>query len=194
MTKILTKLTLTSFNPKQSAGFPGGNNEMFLGRLIGAATGVKEALLADQVTKTYGVKGSFAATYIDRTDKDGVVHEREDEQAGSLFLPESYMDPILSLFEDTYKTDEAGNILKDDKGNDIIERKGARGVDIAYDVFVVKADNPAGYSWSLRPLLAPSQSDPLAAIMARIPAFTKTGELPAPETKPALEAPKGKGK
>lgn len=184
MTKALTKITLTNFNPKRLFSAIEADKavqEMYLGRLIGNANGVKNALAQDGVTPMYGAKGSFAATYTGMEksgakDAEGkeLFQQREDEQSGVLFLPEAFMGPMLDLFED--ETD----------GNGLVTREAVKSIDVAYDVFVIKAENPAGYSWSLRPLIQPTASDPLAAIRLRLPAFNMTGALPAPETQAAI--------
>jgi hypothetical protein len=162
MTKILTKLTLTNFNPKLFFGQPEGTQELYLGRLIGTGNGVKNAVAQDGVTPMYGLKGTFGAEY--STD-------REAESSGVLFLPEAYMGPMLDLFED--KTNASGEV----------EREAVKSLDFAYDVFVIKAANPAGYSWSLRPLLEVAASDPLEAIRARIAAPVQKLALAAPDAK-----------
>lgn len=169
MTKVLTKLTLTNFNPKLFFAQPEGTQELLLGRIVGTANGVKNALAQDGVTPMYGLKGSFGAEY--------TAEGKEDEASGVCFLPEAYMGPMLSLFED--ETD----------GNGEVTRAAVKSLDFAYDVFVIKANNPAGYSWSLRPLIEASASDPLAAIRARIgaplPKLAIAAPAPATGDKPA---------
>lgn len=162
MTKQLTKLTLTNFNPKVFFAQPEGTNEFLLGRLVGSGNGVKNAVAQDGVTPMYGMKGDFGMEFTDAN--------REDERSGVLFLPEAFMSPMLDQLEDT--TDEAtGEVIK-----------GAKSIDFAFDVFVIKAANPAGYSWSLRPLLETSASDPLAAVKLRIAAPLAKLAIAAPVT------------
>lgn len=184
MTKALTKITLTNFNPKRlfaAIDADKSTQELYLGRLIGNANGVKNALAQDGVTPMFGAKGMFAATYTgmektgEKDDKGAdIMRQREDEQSGVLFLPEAYMGPMLDLFED--EVNEDGEVT----------REKVKSIDVAYDVFVIKAENPAGYSWSLRPLFAPSAADPLEAIRLRLPQFNMTGSLPAPATQAAI--------
>ncbi len=183
MTKMLTKLTLTNFNPKLFFGVIAAAEaakqpapvEFLLGRLVGTGNGVKNAVAQDGVTPMYGLKGTFGAEY--------TAEGREDETSGVLFLPEAYMGPMLDMFED--KTDAAG----------VVTSEAVKSLDFAFDIFVIKANNPAGYSWSLRPLLEASASDPLAAIRARIGSALPKLALAAPApaaaqiAAPVAEAP-----
>jgi len=168
MTKMLTKITLTNFNPKlffaavaaAAAAKQPEPQELLLGRLVGTGNGIKNAVAQDGVTPMYGLKGTFGAEY--------TAEGREDESSGVLFLPEAYMGPMLDMFED--KTD----------ANGVVIREAVKSLDFAFDIFVIKANNPAGYSWSIRPLLEAAASDPLAAIRARIAAPLPKLSLAAP--------------
>lgn len=60
-------------------------------------------------------------------------------------------------------------------------------VSFGFDIKVFKAQNAAGLSYELVPLIAPSENDPLKAVRDAV-----SKALPAPETKP--EAGKGKSK
>jgi hypothetical protein len=61
-------------------------------------------------------------------------------------------------------------------------------VRFAFEVAVIRAANPAGYSWVYSPLLAASAHNPLDAIKAEVAA------LAVPKPAPALEAPASKKK
>jgi hypothetical protein len=53
-------------------------------------------------------------------------------------------------------------------GNDLfaLPRQG-EAIEFAFEIGVTRAENPAGYEWTMRPLVEPSQADPLAALAKR---------------------------
>lgn len=206
MTKLATKISLSNFAPKSYLAimYPADPNvqgpaAITLGTVLGTASGIKNAFGADGVTPVFGAKGDFALDFAPAPD--GTTPESVG--SGVLYLPEAFMDPILSKFEDTYKTGPDGVVLKDDKGKEIIDVPGARAVDIAYQVAIVKAGNAAKYSWQLTPLLNQA-NDPIAAVRMAIAKnreeqaqleASKAQAVEASKAQAALEAPaKTKGK
>lgn len=175
MTMFQTKLSLSAFNPKLMLGklYPDGAPpmpELLLGNIIGIANGIKKGTAADGVTPTQGLMGNFEVEFIEQKGKDGKT--LENVASGVAYLPEAFMDPIIHLLAG--EVNAQGEVIKDPVSS----------VQFAYGVYIIPANNPAKYSWQLRPLLDASANDPLAAMKSQLKA------LPAPTPEP--EAVKGK--
>ena len=123
-----------------------------VGRVIGVAARVHSSSVEDRETGEIKVikslGGSFKMIPLDET--------KNITTSAKLGLPAHIIQPII----------------------DALESDNTAIVEIALDVGVEAAKNPAGYSWYGVPLMDASASDPLAALEARI-----SGKL-------ALEAPK----
>lgn len=131
---------------------PEGQDKFMLGTIVGIADRIKLAKLPDGVTTTEGLKGTFEAVPADPA-KDTV-------RSGVCFLGEAFQADILAL-------------LKQEDGPD--------SVSFAYEVWVVKAKNPAGYQWALAPLMKAEEADPLAAMRALLKKPEETAKLAAPK-------------
>ena len=83
------------------------------------------------------------------------------------------MNPILTLLRD--EVDGEGAVVRD----------AVSSVRLAYTVSIIKADNPAGYSWKLQPLIEAAANDPLSELRSLLPA-------PAPKAAAIADGTKGK--
>lgn len=73
-------------------------------------------------------------------------------------------------------------------GTDLFELpREKKPVEFAFVMGVNRAENPAGYEWTMTPLVAPTENDPLAALAAKVGAEALAAPAAAPA---ALEAPK----
>lgn len=150
-TTIKSKLVFKDLGePALVKTLPEGQTKLMLGTIIGIADGIKIAKGPDGVSAFEGLKGTFEGVPADPT-KDTV-------RSGVTFLGDAFQADIVALL----KSDDA-----------------PESVSFAYEVWVVKAANPAGYSWALAPKMKATEADPLSAMRA----------LVAREEKPALEAP-----
>jgi len=155
MTKLVTKVSLTTFAPKAYAGqmaVANGPTSIALGVIVGIANKIVTGKQADGVTTYEGMGGNFEVNF---------ATGEEQVRAGKCFLPESFMDPILDLLRVP--------VFEDGKAG----KPKAESVQFAYKVAIIKAANPAGYSWELTPLMDADEADPLAALrtsaMAALP-------------------------
>lgn len=160
---LLSKVSLANFKPKQILALPEETRELSLGHIVGIASGIKVGKQADGVTPYEGMKGDFKI----------VRPDGSEERSGVCFLPDAFMSPILGMLRD--ETDADGEVV----------REAVKSVQLGFEVLVIRADNPAGYSWKLKPLLQPAQNDPLAELSKLIP---------APTPAPAIEDKSAKGK
>lgn len=152
MTNLLSKVSLSTFKPKALLALPEETRELHLGTIVGIATGIKKGKMPDGVTPYEGLAGNFEVVYADAS--------KEHDASGVCYLPDAFMNPILALLKD--ETNADGEVI----------REAASSVQLAFNVSVVRADNPAGYSWKLKPLIEASQNDPLAKLRELIPAPT----------------------
>lgn len=143
MTELLSKITLTSFNPKFYAAVLASAGEAYVGTLVGVADKVVKSKGPDGVSEFYGLGGTFAAKIGDK-----------EIRSGKLFMPDAFIDPIISLFEP--ELNDKGEVVK----------PGVDSVQLGYHVKLIKADNPAGYSWSLTPIIEAKENDPLSELLA----------------------------
>lgn len=126
---------------------------LMLGTIMGQADGIKIAKGADGMTEFKGLKGTFEGIPTDP--------ERDTVRSGVAFLGDAFQSDIIALLESEDRPEL---------------------VAFAFEVYAVKAKNPAGYSWALKPLLTAKATDPLAELKAAI----------AAESKPAIAAPEKK--
>lgn len=139
-----SKLTLTTFKPKRIAAEKDETHKLFLGTLIGKATGVVQRIMPNE-EKFTGLAGMFEAH---------VSNEDEPVRAGLLFMPDSFMVELIDALSDEVDS-KSGEVL----------RPAANSVSIAYKVYCIRDGNPQGYSWQLEAILDPSveaPTDPLA--------------------------------
>lgn len=169
MLKQVSKVTLTSFDPKRALGNGfGTKGVVILGALVGHATGEvrRKSPAGDQ--EFTGLSGSFE---VHRKMLDGTLDEENSSASGVCFIPEAFQNPILDALAD--KVD----------GNGKVTQPGADAVNFAFEVGIQKAGNAAGYEWVLQPLVeaAPDQHDPLAELRKALPAVYTQKALAAPE-------------
>lgn len=116
-----------------------GENKLLLGTIMGIARDIKISKAADGMTEFKGLKGEFEAVPADA--------ERPTVKSGVTFLGDAFQADIVAMLE---------------------AEDGPESVAFAFEVYAVKAKNPAGYSWALAPLLKAEASDPLAALRAEV--------------------------
>ena len=144
-------------DPRLIATLPENQNKLVLGSIIGSATDIITRT-SDQGEVLTGLRGSFEAMPMD--EKKDVV------RADTLWLQSSATKMITDVLMDA-----EGNIA-------------SGGVKFGFEVAVVKATNPLGYTWSLQPMIKPAADDPLNTLRAQL---LSGSVVPAA---PALEKPK----
>lgn len=142
--------------PKKIVNLPETEKQMLLGTIIGTADGIKISKAADGMTEHKGLRGMFEATPADP--------EKDIVRSGVAFIGEAFQADIVKMLED---------------------ENGPESVSFAFEVYVVRATNAAGYSWAYRPLLKAEEADPLAALRSKIASQNAA---------PLLEAPVGNAK
>lgn len=119
-------------------------NKVVVGRIIGYAVGVSHSTVEDRMTGEVkdirSLVGSFKAIPTDL--------KRACTSAAKLGLPEHMTAPILNYFEPPGTERSKGGVT-------------GEMVQVAFDIGVERAKNPAGYSWYAIPLLAPGERDPI---------------------------------
>lgn len=159
-------LTIKAFgNGKLGAVLANVGDKVLIGSIAGIASGVKHGKLPDGVTPTIGITGDF----------EGVPAEagKDTIRSGVCYLPEGLMNPIIAAL-----TDEVGPDGK-------VTKEGAKSVLFAYEIYSVKASNPAGFNWEFLSAMPVAENDPLAELRAKL-AEKKQAQLAAPE--PAAKA------
>jgi len=159
---MISKITLTNFNPKRILGLPETTKELLLGAIIGIATGIKEGK-DPQGNVFTGLKGDFEATFTEEG--------KNPVRSGVCFMPDAFQEPLVNLLSD--EVDANGQVT----------REAAKSAMYGYEVFVIRANNAAGYSWQLRPVTPPSENDPLSELRKLIPAAATAPQIEAPKTK-----------
>lgn len=169
-TQMLTKLVLKNVgDPKKArANMPDNVNQVVLGTVYGIATSVKHGKMPDQLSTYTCLKGNFEGIPADAS--------RDIIRAGILFLPESFQAPIEEMLEGV------------GDGNGGWEKEPVASVMLAYEVSVIRATNAQEYSWAVKPLTAPAESDPLMILRQNIPAVA--AQLAAPAAQAQIAAPK----
>lgn len=173
----VSKLTLSTFQPKRIGGEDSSVTSVVLGYLFGRGTGIVEAKAPDGAEIFYGMSGDFEARIISTRDQDpNNLIVTEVIRSGKAFISSPFGDRFINALSD--KTDE--------KTGEVIEQ-GASAVEFAYSVGVRRAGNPNGYEWFLTPLIEmKAENDPLAALKRLAP--SNISGLAQ------LEAPKAEGK
>jgi hypothetical protein len=158
MTKMLGKITLTTFNPKKILALGEETRELLLGAIVGIANDVKVG--ADpQGNQFEGLKGDFEAQ---------VIGAEEEIRSGVCFMPDAFQGPIIAQLSDEVDA------------NGVVTREAVKSVAFGFQVFVIRAANAAGYSWQLRPVMAPSANDPLAELRKLVPPMPALAAIAAP--------------
>lgn len=133
---IISKLNNANYEPKRIHGLPSDQREMKLGLLVGAASGHFNTTNPVTGEVYEGIKGQFEYTDFDET--------RPVLISGKMFLPNGV----------------------DEMVNEALKSSEGAAVQFAFEVSVFRADNPAGYSWKLTPLMEATVNDPLAELRA----------------------------
>ena len=147
---LKSKITLTNFRPARLLALPEDVFRLNLGTLVGRATGVVQRKSPEGEQVFEGLGGMFMA----QVDKD------EPIRSGVLFMPDSFIQPLIVMLSDEV-----------DKDTGEVKRKGADAVEFAYNVWAVRAKNAAGREWELEAIMDPKAEepvDPLAALTARL--------------------------
>ena len=157
-TVVKSKIVLKDAGAPAKVADVKDSDNLLLGTIIGSADGIKIAKGADQMTEFKGLKGTFECIPVDP--------ERNTVRSGVLFLGEAFQADIVGLLEG--------------------ENPPSR-VDFGFEVYSVKAKNPAGYSWALKPLIkAEAATDPLELIKKQIAAQNPAAaQIAAPTAKAA---------
>lgn len=155
MTKLLGKITLTTFNPKRFLAEPETVNEMLLGAIVGIANGIKTGN-DPQGNEFVGLKGDFEAQ---------IVGADEETRSGVCFMPDAFQGPIINMLSD--EVNAQGEVT----------REAEKSVAFGFQVYVIRAKNAAGYSWQLRPVTAPAANDPLAELRKLVPTLPKVAAI-----------------
>jgi len=173
-TTVLSKIVLKSLGSPAAALSDENINQAKLGVIMGRATGIKTSKAADQMTIFKGLAGSFEAIPADE--------KRDITRSGVCFLGNAFDGDMIAAFE---AEDAEGNSTAPDA------------INFAFEIWVQRAKNAAGYSWALKPLIkeAVAESDPLAEIRKQIAGAVTSApaapqlEAPAPTTPEATPAP-----
>lgn len=151
-----TKITLKDIGePSKVKTLPADQNKFVLGTLVGIATKFVERENATKTEKFEGLGGSFRV--IPAADSG-----TEPLESGVLFIPEAFHNMISENLRQAQVNDEGASL------------------NFAFEVASIRANNPAGYSWELTPLIESTAENPIDKLMALIPA------LAAPEHREQL--------
>lgn len=138
-----TKLTLKDIG-EPSRVKSSAEKALYLGRLVGVAAKFVERKSADGMEVFEGLAGNFR---IVPDDPNFPTLE-----SGVLFIPDAFHNMCAGNLRDAQKTDPAATVT------------------FAFDVAAVKANNPAGYSWSFLPVIEnPNAKNPLDDILKALP-------------------------
>lgn len=100
--------------------------EMMLGTLYGMAEGFVERTAPDGSGQKFeGLKGAFRAIPADPN--------KEPEESGILFIPDAFYNGVSDLLRSQQKTDPSARL------------------NFIFEVYVIRANNPQGYSWKFVP-------------------------------------------
>lgn len=130
---------------------PEGQTKILLGTIVGIADGIKVSKGADGITEFRGLKGTFEGVPADP--------KRDTVKSGVAFLGDAFQADIIALLD---------------------EKDGPESVSFAYEVWVVKAPNAAGYSWALAPKMPAAANDPLSE-MRKLVTQAPAPAIAAPE-------------
>ncbi len=169
-----SKVTLTTFAPKQHGHAPYQRAPPAPGILVGAATRPFNKTDTRTGEIYHGLRGNFRA-YVgnapdDKTPYTGIgpdplafmqAASTDAISSGVLYLPDAFQGPLEMASK------EAGD---------------GSVVNFAYKISVEKAENAAGYSWLLTDMIPAEKADPLAGIIG---AAAPVAAIEGPKEKPA---------
>lgn len=139
----LSKLTLKDMGePQIIKTLPETTREMLLGTLYGKASDFVKRTLPDGSNEMEGLRGNFRVIPI---DVHGEVQDSKGRESAILFIPEAFHNAIADQLRSAKGLDSAGVQIPGrplDPGAEIM---------FIYDVTVIRAKNPQGYSWMFKP-------------------------------------------
>lgn len=178
-TEIVGKLAPAALGVPQAALADESVNKATMGKIIGQITGMVRRTKKDEMTgetsKLRGFRGSFLAIPADS--------KRPEKRSSILYMPEGLAGGLLDRFD---QADQDGELIT---------------ANLAIELFVERAKNPAGYSWGGRSLLPDDgvNDDPVAAVMKLAGLSTpaaaiadKSGEDEVAQTSPDTAKAKAK--
>jgi hypothetical protein len=176
-TEIVGKLSPAALGVPQAALSDDTVNKATMGQIFGQITGIVRRTKKDDVTgetqKLRGFRGSFIAIPNDT--------KRPEKRSSVLYLPEGLAGGLLDRFD---AADSDGEVIS---------------ANVALELFVERAKNPAGYSWGGRSMLPDDgvNEDPAAEVM-RLAGVAPRAAIAAPsgdgESVPAASDAKVKAK
>lgn len=156
-TTLIKALTSKAMSPKRILGMPEDVKRVVLGTVFGIAMDGRKQTL-DNGDELRGLGGQFVFASEDEAAAKSV-------RAGIFWPPEGFLNDILAIMEKP-KSDRP----------DFVE--------FAFKFGVMRADNPAGYSYFAEPLVEAAESDPLSVLQSKL---VQQGALAAPTTVAAIE-------
>jgi hypothetical protein len=131
-----TKLVLKDLGePAIIKTLPENIRTVLLGTLGGIANGLVERKSPDGLEKFEGLAGSFRSIPADP--------ERDELESGVLFIPDAFHNLIAAPLREMLSKDPNSNLR------------------FVFEINVIRANNPAGYSWEFKPKIEASAVNPL---------------------------------
>jgi hypothetical protein len=155
-----TKLVLKDLGePAIIKTLPDNIRLVMLGTLGGIATGFVERKSPDGLEKYEGLAGQFRSVPSDP--------ERDELESGVLFIPDAFHSMIAKPLRDLLSRDPNAQLR------------------FMFEINVIRANNPAGYSWEFKPKIDAEGKNPLDEL------FTELGGVKVVSGKRilAIEAP-----
>lgn len=148
-TSIVGKVAVAQFQPKRVGALGDKFTRVQVGTFIGRATDILVRTLPD-TSVVEGLKGDFELSRcnIETGEVEAVF------RSGVAYLPPGVDEMIKGPVSE-----------RDANGKRVNES-----VAFAFNVFLMKAANPAGYSWEFVPVVQQVNDDPLAALRGQIAA------------------------
>lgn len=141
-----TKLALKDMGePSIIKTLPENIRQHRLGGLFGIATGFVSRTNPKDGTVMEGLAGAFRVVPSDE--------KRETLESGILFIPDAFHNGIAMRLREMQKTDTLATL------------------DFTFDINVIRASNPIGYSWEFKPTREFAGKNPLDELQAAHEAF-----------------------
>lgn len=159
-TKIVTK---DLGDPAMIKTLPESEKRYMLGTLVGIVSGfVERANPKDPAEKFEGLSGQFRSIPAD--DK------RDELESGVCFLPDAFHNMIAAPFRKMVEADKNAQLR------------------FAFEIYSIRAQNPAGYSWEFKPKIEAAGGNPLDELVSdlgeiKVVAGRKVLALAAPDKK-----------
>ncbi|MDE2020106.1 MAG: hypothetical protein KGJ13_07210 [Patescibacteria group bacterium] len=137
-TKIVTK---DLGDPSIIKTLPDDVKRHMLGTIVGIVTGfVERGNPKDPTEKFEGLSGQFRSIPAD--DK------RDELESGVCFLPDAFHNMVAGPFRKMQDTDKNAQLR------------------FAFEIYSIRAQNPAGYSWEFKPKIEAAGGNPLDELIA----------------------------